>query len=77
MTMGKGAAHDDRLFADWARLPTFEKSAKPLDEFGRPVGEIKQCAFFDLTVLAIGFAQQGRIRYAWLNGSDTPKEMQL
>ena len=51
-------AHDDWILADWARLPTFEKGAKPLDEFGRPVGEIEQRAFFDLTVLAIGFAQE-------------------
>ena len=58
MTMREGAVHDDRLFADRARLPAFEKGAKPFDEFGRPVGEIEQCAFFDLTVLAIGFAQE-------------------
>ena len=58
MTMREGAVHDDRLFGDRARLPAFEKGAKPFDEFGRAVGEIEQCAFFDLTVLAIGFAQE-------------------
>jgi hypothetical protein len=38
-------------------IPPLRRGAKPFDEFGRPVGEIEQCALFDLTVLAIGFAQ--------------------
>jgi hypothetical protein len=58
MTMREGVVHDDRLFADRARHPAFEEGAKPFDEFGRPVGEIEQCAFFDVTVLATGFAQR-------------------
>jgi hypothetical protein len=58
MTIREGAAHDDWILADWARLPAFEKGTKPLDESGRPAGEIDECAFFDVAVLAIGFAQE-------------------
>ncbi len=38
--------------------PALEPRLEDLGEFGRPLGEIEDGAFFDLAVIALGAAQQ-------------------
>ena len=58
MTVRQGAPHDDALPVGRRRGAALEQRAQPLDEFGRPIRQIGNGAFFDLGAVAKALAQQ-------------------
>jgi hypothetical protein len=58
MAVGQRTFDDDCVLAGGQRGAAFEERAEPLDEVGRPVGDVEQGPSLDLAVDPIALAQQ-------------------
>ena len=58
VAVGLGANDVKGIFEAGDDGALLEQDAQPLDQFGRPLGEIGEGAFLDLAVLAVGLAQE-------------------